>query len=536
MWIWPRQPRPQVRGPLRGTAALALTAALVLTGCAPSAPASTAAGGEHDTEGTVIFYDTSGHATLDPATAANDRNMTNGLMPALYDNLVEFDDDGKPVPGLATDWHYNDDLTEFTLEIREGVRFHDGETLDAEAVAANFERSISLLDQASTTLHGAFDFVTEVEVVDDHTVTMHLDQPNGQIEYWLGKVAGMMISPRAIEESGDGLELDAVGTGPYKLSSFVPNNRARLDRFDDYWDGAEGRPAHLEHHRVSEGQSRLNAVRSGQADLSLIAPRQIPEAENAGLEVLVNEKNSIWTIYLNINRESLSKLKVRRAIMHAIDREGLAEAISYGSGKPATQLVTELSPIYDEELAERYPYDPERARELLAEAGYADGLEISFLLLNTSEYLQLGEALQAMLGEAGIDVQLDVIDLSQNLMFRPPHERGDIMMVRRGAGADALEAYQEVVSSYGTGTQGAPVTPRIDELVEEGRLINADDPDRQELLEDLNEEVVEQAATFPVITRSNVYAYQPGCITGIEPNAGYVTDKLDTVKIAGGCS
>ena len=153
----------------------------------------------------------------------------------------------------------------------------------------------------------------------------------------------------------------------------------------------------------------------------LIDPRQIPEAKSAGLTVQINEKNGVWDIYVNLSRAPLNDLKVRQAFMHAVDRAALAEALSFGSGKPTVQLFAQSSPVYDPALEALYPFDQKKAKALLAEAGHKDGIDITQLLLNTTEYKQLGEALQAMLAESGIRVKFDVVDASQfNLFRRPP--------------------------------------------------------------------------------------------------------------------
>jgi ABC-type transport system substrate-binding protein len=130
--------------------------------------------------------------------------------------------------------------------------------------------------------------------------------------------------------------------------------------------------------------------------------------------VQVNEKNGVWDIYVNLSRAPLNDLKVRQAFMHAVDRAALAEALSFGSGKPTVQLFAQSAPIYDPALDALYPFDQKKARALLAEAGHKDGIEITQLLLNTTEYKQLGEALQAMLAESGKRVKFDVVDASSS--------------------------------------------------------------------------------------------------------------------------
>lgn len=516
----------------RALAAVALCAAL---GAGAARAADANAPPAANTGGTLIYYDAVGNETLDPAEPQSSSSFSQEVLSALYDTLIGLDDAGQPKPALAESWSYNADLSAFTMKLRHGVRFHDGTPFNAEAVKRNLERSIALGGRASTTVSEALKPVAGIEVSGDDTVTLKLNPPSGQMEYALGFVSGMMVSPASLAEGAYGGTLKPVGTGPYRLKSFEANIKTVLARNDEYWGGVAGRPASFEHHYVPDGRARLNALRSGQANIVLIDPRQIPEAKGAGLQVQINEKNGVWDIYTNLSRPALANLKVRQAIMHAIDREALAEALSFGSGKPTSQLFASASPVYIKELDALYPFDQKKARGLLAEAGYKDGVEITQLLLNTSEYRQLGEALQAMLAEVGIRVKFDTIDASQFPLFRKPPTRGDILMARWGGRADALQTFQEIAGSTGSFNPGGAATPEIDALIGKARGLSPSDPRRLEVLRQLNRVVVEHAANFPIMTRSNVYAFRPGCISNLPPYLPTGDDRFNGVRLGAGC-
>jgi len=351
---------------------------------------------------------------------------------AIYDSLVRLDEAGDPKPGLAESWQYNADLTEITLKLRPGVTFQDGTKFNAAAVARNFERSTMLGNRAGFATSETMSAIGAVEAQGDDVVRLKLKAPNGQMPFLLGSQAGMMVSPASLTEGAFGATLKPVGAGPFRVRSFESNVRTIMDRYDGYWGGATGRPATIEHHFVSDGRARLNAVRSGQANLALIDPRQIAEAKQAGFTVQVNEKNSTWDFYLNVKRDNIGKLKVRQAFMHAIDRQSVADALGFGASKPTAQLFASSSPMYDKALDEIYPFDQAKARKLLAEAGYPNGVDVTWVLLNTTEYKLIAEALQSMLAEVGIRIKFDVVDPSQFVTFRRPPTRGDIMMARWG--------------------------------------------------------------------------------------------------------
>jgi len=493
-----------------------------------NAPANTAA--------SIVYFDAAGNETLDPAEPQNNSSFSHEVLLAIYDTLIQLKADGTPIPGIAESWTRNADLTDITMKLRPGVRFHDGTPVDAAAVKRNLERSAALGKRAGNTVQEAMALIDTIETPDALTVRLKLKAPSGQIEYWLAANPGMMVSPAALGEAGAmGNAIKGIGAGPYQLRQFEPNVRTTMTRYDGYWGGTAGRPAAFEHHYVPDGRARLNALRSGQANIALIEPRQIAEAKQAGLAVQINEKNAFWTIYPNTKKAHLDDIRVRRAIMHALDREALAEALGFGAARPTQQFFASLSPYFVPELQNRYNYDPAKAKALLAEAGFKDGLDMSFLLLNSSEYRQLAEAVQAQLAEVNIRAKFDVVDVSQfPLFFRQP-PRGDFLMARYGGRSDPVQSMHELVGTGGSYAPGGAVSPLIDELLGKLKKMAAADPARIPTFQALSREVTETAATLAIITRANVYAYRPGCIIGLESYLSAGDDKFNDVRIGASC-
>jgi peptide/nickel transport system substrate-binding protein len=226
---------------------------------------------------------------------------------------------------------------------------------------------------------------------------------------------------------------------------------------------------------------------------------------------------------------------VRQAMMHAIDREALADALSFGSGSPTVQFFAKSSPLYDPELDRIYPFDQTKAKALLAEAGYKDGIDITQLLLNTTEYKQLGEALQAMLAESNIRVKFDVVDASQFNLFRRPPYRGDYLMARWGGRADPLQTFQELITTGATYNPVGVASPEIDTLVARARAMLPSDPGRVGVLRQIARVAVEHVSNMPLMTRSNVYAFKTGCILGLTPYLALGDDRFNDVQIGGKC-
>jgi len=490
---------------------------------------------EPNPNATLIYYDMAGNETLDPAEPQNNSSYSHEALMAIFDPLIRLNGAGNPEPGLAQSWTRNDDLTELTLKLRPGITFHDGLPVNAEAVRRNFERMAGLGGRAGTTMIETFKLVSSVEVLAEDTIRLKLKAPSGQIEFWLASNSGMMISPAALKEGVVGSALQPIGAGPFRLKSFDPNVKTVMTRVDNYWGGTKNRPAAFEHHYVPDGRARLNALRSGQANIALIDPRQIPEAKSAGLHIEVVEKNALWLIYPNLKKGPLGDLRVRRAIMHAIDREAIADALTNGSGRPTSQMWSSKSPFYVPELETRYPFDQKKAKALLAEAGLKDGFELTDLLLNNSEYRQVAEALQANLAEVGIRMKFDVVDVSQFPQFYRPPTRGDILMGRYGGRSDPIMTVHEVVGNGGSYAPGGSASPRIDELINQARRMAATDPRRIGVMQDLAREISDSAATMPMITRANVYAYKAGCILNLEPYLPSGDDRFNDVYVSTGC-
>ena len=511
----------------------AAIAAIAVWSVAGSAASSRAA--EPNTAATIVYYDLAGNETLDPADPQNNSSYSHEVLLALYDGLIRMDNAGVPGPGLAESWTRNGDLTEITLKLRHGVTFHDGSPFNAEAVRINLERNAALGRRAGNTVSEAAGLIAAINVQGDDTITLKLKAPNGQIEYWLGSTAGMMVSPAALKDGVFGGTLQGIGTGPFKLKSFEANVRTILSRNDTYWGGTAGRPSGFEHHYVPDGRARLNALRSGQANIAQIDARQIPEAKAAGLSLQVVEKNAIWDIYPNLSKGPLGDLRVRKAIMYAIDREAIAEGLTFGSAKAIRQVWSSQSPFFVKELEDRYPFDQAKAKALLAEAGLKDGFEMTQLLLNNSEYRQIAEALQAMLAEVGIRVKFDVVDVSQFPLFFKPPPRGDVLMARYGGRSDPVQTVYELVGTGGSYAPGGSASPEIDRLLGLARGMAATDPRRVGIMQDLARSVSDNVGTIPVITRANIYAYRPGCILNLEPYLAAGDERFNDVRIAAGC-
>ncbi len=506
----------------------ALAFLLVMLAAAP-------ARSEPDSAAALIYFDAATNATLDPIEPQSNSSVSQAALLAIYDALVRLSDAGEPIPGLALSWSYSADLTVFTLTLRPGVTFHDGTKFDASAVVQNLRRSIELGGRAGASTQEITSKIKDVANEGDARVVIRLKEPNGQLPFLLAMQPGMMISPASLTEGAFGGTLKPAGAGPYKVRHFEAAAKTILDRFDQYWGGTAGRPASFTQQYVPDGRARLNAVRSGQATLALLDTRQIDEAKAAGLEVRVNERNTISDLYINVSRPTTGKLKVRQALMHAIDRQALADALGGGVSQPTVQLFSKISRMYDPELEQRFPYDPIKAKRLLAEAGFPDGVDINWLMSNTSETRLVAEAMQAMVAESGFRMKLDVVDISQYVLFRRPPTRGDIYLGRWGGRGDPLQVFQEVASSDGSVNAGGAATPEIDALIVKARAMRLDDPAREAILHRLATLTTEHVSHLALMTRPNIYAFRKGCVLNLTSYLSTGSDRFNDVQVEKSC-
>ena len=504
---------------------------------APDDEGADAVESEWDETAELVFYDSAPNHSMDPHDTVNDNNNAQAAPIAVYDRLIDLDSGGQIVPGLAEEWGFtNEELTEFELVLREGVTFHDGEPLDAEAVVANLERMIELSEtgEAGANVAAAAGRWASVEAVDDMLVRITLVDPHSSLPFDLAVQPGMMISPASIAAEREGAELEPVGAGPYKLVSLTPGSVVEMERFDDYWGGAEGRPATFEVHYVPEADTRLNAVRSGAADVALIEARQVEEAEAADLEVTRKELVGIWFTMLNADGP-LGDPAVRQAMMHAIDREAIVENVMFGEADVTEQLFSPNYPFYNEDMAGTREYDPERARELLAEAGYEDGVTLTHLLLNTPEYHRLSEAFSEMYAAVGITLEHTVGDVSRFADFGAGEF--DLLTSRWGGRPDPLNNLGVTVTSSGKAyVPGGAVDPRLDALYEEGLGVEFGDPRYTEIILEMGAIATEQAALLPIATRVNLYAYQPGCLEGPGEYPAQGSEDWRQARVPSSCS
>ena len=389
------------------TVGIVAAGALLLSGCAAGTPQTEeTAGGDTSARGALLTIGQLGDlASWDPSQA----HVGHALVPyqLVYDTLILREPDGELSPMLATEWNYNDDRTVLTVDLRTDVSFSDGEPFDAEAVVANLEHFKAGNGRQAVQLT-QFESAT---AVDEDTVEINLAQPDPAMEYYLSQAAGLMASPAAIEAGT--LETDPIGTGPYLYdkANSVRDSQSLFTAKEDYWNPELQKFDEVELRILVDVSARVNAIISGQVDWTTLEAKSADQAEDAGLEIIPDYQVD-WTGMTFLDRDgvinpALADERVRQAINYAVDRDTLLEELQLGRGTATSQVFGPDSGAFVDDLEEYYTYDPEKAKELMEEAGYEDGFELKLPVIPA--FATQITALAQQLGEIGITVTQETV-------------------------------------------------------------------------------------------------------------------------------
>lgn len=337
---------------------------------------------------------------LDP-TNVND-TLSQTSLRLIYQGLFGFDKDMKLVPLLAESYESNADATEFTIKLREGVKFHDGTDFNAEAVKINLDRLRNPDNNLSR--RSLVSMINMVEVVDDLTVRLVLDAPFGAMIASLAHPGAMIISPAALEKYGDEINRHPVGTGAFVFDNWAADTLT-VTRNDDYWKG----PAKVDRvviRSVPESGARMAMLQTGEAQFVPNFPPELMQVieKNPDLKVDISPSIVEYYVAMNNNKEPFGNQKVRQALNHAVDKDAFCQIVFSGLCSPADSIIPKDLSFHV--TAGEYEFDLDRARELMAEAGYADGFETEIWANSNTESLRAMQFLQQQLAQINVDVNV----------------------------------------------------------------------------------------------------------------------------------
>ncbi len=480
--------------------------ALTLTACG---------GGEEGSNGqeseTLVLGSLSAPNSFDPA--AGEWGNRSAFYQAAYDTLLRAEPDGTLVPMLADSWEYNDEETVLTLELRSDVTFIDGSDMTAEVVIANLERFQEGTAPGAPYLQS----VESMTATGEHTVELELSEPDPALLDYLALEAGLIASGEALEN--EDLAVSPVGSGPYILDEevTVSDSAYVFDANPDYWAPELQHYDQITIRLIADNTAAVNAIRAGEADaVKLEGTSSIREVESVdGWSVLSDPLNFaglfIWDRG-GEDTEALGDVRVRQALNHAFDRDALIEAVQDGYGETTTQPFAPRSDAFEAALDERYPYDPEQAQELLAEAGYSDGFE---LVLPSSSGLgtTVFDLMRQQLEDVGITVVYE--DLAPNNFIDEllaPNYSASYMILEQN---DDWQLMNFMLTPSATWNPYGYEDSQVTELIAEYR---AEPDERGAIAAELNEYIVEEAWFAPWYLVPNTFAVSDS--TNVEMQAG----------------
>jgi ABC-type transport system substrate-binding protein len=350
-----------------------LVAAAGLVGCKTTTADSAAPGSVSDTItiGTLV-----GPTSLDPQTGQSGADYQ--WLDFVFARLITYNSQtGALEPGLATAWTWSADKKHLDVTLRPGVRFQDGTPLDASAVVYTLQRYMQKGDISNN-----LQFMTNARVVSADKVEITLSQPNAQLVYGLADRAGMILSPTAVKQEGDGFATHPVGAGPYSFASEVPNSSYNFTSYAGYYlDSQTRRVKNVKVELFQTGTAMATAMQTGDIQVATNVPTQVlpPLRKNAKLTTVIGQGSTPVIVWLDGKLKPMDNPKVRLAFSLALDRQAIMKVATDGLGEVTTELAPKGTVGYVPSAEPLWPVhgDPAKAKQLLAEAGYPNGVSFS---------------------------------------------------------------------------------------------------------------------------------------------------------------
>jgi peptide/nickel transport system substrate-binding protein/glutathione transport system substrate-binding protein len=404
-------------------------------------------------------------ASVDPMTGRNLPDFD--VLYAVFDALIDFEPKTLELkPGLAKSWKFTDPKT-LVLDLVEGVKFHDGTEFDGEVVKFNIERYKS--DQRSN-VKADLSSVDSVEVNGKNQVTLKLNKPNAGLPNILTNRVGLMVSPKAIQAAqGGNVDRVAVGTGPFKFVSWQDNDSFVLVRNENYWKPGLPYLDGINIKIINELNTIVRAVVAGEADLgvNLQAPQKAVADRSPSVVSVASPSLVLYGAFLNYGKPPLDNQKVRQALNYALNREEINKIVAVGLGQPSSAILPKEHWACDPATQNFYPYDPEKAKALLAEAGHPNGVEIETYGWADQLAMQRQEVIISQLAKVGIRIKLTALAPQQAVQAYMIEKKGSMFISPSSAYPDPSQLYEALFGKAAVRNPGGVELPGFRELLDE---------------------------------------------------------------------
>ena len=427
---------------------------------------------------------------------------------AFCDKLFDIDEKLNVVPQLALSHETSADGKAMTIKLRPGVKFHDGEPLDAEAAKFSIERHMNMPGSFRKSELASVD---HVEVVDPLTIRLVLKTPFAPLLSQLTDRSGMMMSPKAVKEQGDKFGLHPVCAGPYKFVERVQQDRMVFEKFADYWNKDNVFIDKIVYQPIVDATVRLANLKSGGLDLvDRVLATDIKDVRNDKNLVLATAPELGYLgLTINVGRDKakgpLSQSeKVRQALDLSIDREALNQVVFNGEFTAGNQWVPPLHPYYQKAFPVR-PRDVAKAKALLKEAGVATPVSVDYMIPKGAEYEAIAQVVQSMAAESGFDIKIRVVEFATTFKQAQAGEF-QIFQINWSGRIDPDGNSYVFLHSGAPQNDGGYSNPEADKVMEEARAI-ADPAQRSALYEKLTRIVLNDEPIIYLFHRKLLFAH-----------------------------
>lgn len=477
-------PRPRVGR--RSRAALVIAAAVLALG-----GLSACGGSSASNSSTTLTMGTIGEMNgLDPIRG-DAGILAASQARSIYDTLIRVNEDGMVEPYLARSLEPNENLAVWTLGLREGVKFHDGTTLDADAVAFNFERHLDPNNATTADVHS----IESVKALDPLTVEFTLIEPFAQFPATLTTQAGWIASPTAIKKEGEGFNTHPVGAGPFKFERWVRDQEFVVVRNDNYW-GETPAVEKIAFKPIPDGVTRLASVRSGDVDvIPSVDAKEFKGVNGTDLKTLELVGNGGGNVVMNTDRVPQ---RIRQAIAYAFDKDKMNEVVYEGSLKIARGFFDDGSRWHDESASEAWAtFDLQKAKDLvdaeLAETGKSE-LRYGINFANDPTRAQFAQLFKEMMKQAGITIDINALDVAKHVELLRNHDF-DIATQNIEAFTDPIPVLQRAYETGGARNYGLFSNKDVDAAFAAARR-TTDESAQRDAYATLNRVVGEQASSI----------------------------------------
>lgn len=507
----------QKRQPLTKLLPAALICAAVLS------PAGAA---EAKNEITVAVAST--FTTMDPWNATD--TLSQAVAKSFYEGLFKFDREMNVVPSLAESAESSPDGMQHVVHLRRGVKFHDGTTFTAEAVKANFDR----ITTPGSTLKRFFLFenVASLKVLDPYTVRFTLKRPNSAFINRLAHPSAVMICPKSLSEKEVSIAFHPCGTGPFVMKNYNPSDVLRVEKNPNYWRAGYPKLDAITWRPVVENSTRVAMALTGEADYAFPLPsEQVKMVKDKGtLRVDVTPSIMLRFVEMNLTKPVFKDVRVRQALNYAVNKEALVK-VAFAGYADVAEGIAPLSVDYAVKLGP-WPYDPQKAKALLKEAGYPNGFEVELWSgYNHTTASKIIQFLQQQLAQVGIKSNIRALEAGQRTALvesvpTPDKSQHDLYYIGWSSSTGELDyAIRPLLASENVPPVGSNEayykSEKVDRLIQEG-LATTDRTKKAAIYKEMQEQLWADMPWIPLVTEKNIAASAKN-LTGfyIQPDGGY---------------